>query len=72
MQANFNLDLYLERIGVDHTHLETPCLDLLNNIIERHLQAIVFENLELVMHRGPIDMSVSAVQAKLVGAKRGG
>jgi len=74
MSDPFKLEAYLERIGLvlPPGSMLSPTLSLLTEILLLHLKAITFENLELVMQRVPIDISISAVQAKLVGQKRGG
>lgn len=65
----FDLDAYLTRIGV--TEAATPTLDLLRQIIAGHTATIPFENLDIVLGR-PILLDVDALQAKLVGQRRGG
>jgi arylamine N-acetyltransferase len=71
-QDDFSLEDYWTRIGLDGRISRTPTFELLSVIVERHLKAVTFENLQLVMKRGPIEMSPAALQRKLVREKRGG
>src|SRR4051794_6808035 len=64
-----DLDRYLERIGHRGPLAVTrACLDAL---MAAHTGAIPFENLDVILGR-PIDLSLPAVEAKLVGERRGG
>jgi N-hydroxyarylamine O-acetyltransferase len=64
-----NLDAYLHRIGYDRR--VSPTLDTLNGIMCAHVQAIPFENLDVLLGR-PIELSPEALQQKLVADRRGG
>ncbi len=65
----FDLDAYLARIGHDRPlRVDAACLADLH---EAHLAAIPFENLDVLLGL-PIRLDLAAVQAKLVGARRGG
>ncbi len=63
------LTAYLDRIawsgGTDAT------LDTLAGLVRAHLQAIPFENLDVLLGR-PVSLDLDAVAGKLVGARRGG
>lgn len=64
-----DLDAYFARIGYDGAR--TPTLETLNHIVHAHIQAIPFENLDVL--RGiPIRLEPEAIEAKLVHARRGG
>ena len=64
---------YLRRIGLDEvaTTARTATRELLAILTSAHSRAIPFENLDVVLGSS-IDMSVLAVERKLVGAKRRG
>ena len=64
-----DLDHYFARIGYDGPR--TATLDTLNAISRAHVEAIPFENLDVLLGRG-IDLELSAVVHKLVHARRGG
>ncbi len=64
-----NLDAYLTRIGASAAG--KPSLALLRAVVARHAATIPFENLDIVLGR-PIRLDLASVQAKLVGAGRGG
>jgi N-hydroxyarylamine O-acetyltransferase len=64
-----NLAAYFARIGYDGP--QAPSLPVLQALASRHPQAIAFDNTEVAAGRVP-DISLPAVQAKLVGARRGG
>jgi N-hydroxyarylamine O-acetyltransferase len=68
-QDEFDLDAYLSRIGL--IEAGPPSLALLGAVIARHAASIPFENLDIVLCR-PIRLDIASVQAKLVGAGRGG
>ncbi|MGW7002210.1 arylamine N-acetyltransferase family protein [Streptomyces sp. NPDC054933] len=67
--AELDLDAYLGRIGYDGSL--RPTLDTLRALHRGHLDAIPFENLEIVLGR-PVPLDVASTQAKLVGQPRGG
>jgi N-hydroxyarylamine O-acetyltransferase len=64
-----DLDAYFHRIGYDGPR--TPTRTTLEALCLRHVQAIPFENLDVLLGRG-IDLADEAVDAKLVRAGRGG
>jgi N-hydroxyarylamine O-acetyltransferase len=64
-----DLDAYFERIAYRGAREAT--LATLNAIMAAHVQAIPFENLDVLLGR-PIDLGAAAVVAKLVHARRGG
>lgn len=64
-----DLDAYLERIGLDAAPPPTP--KGLRHLHRAHALAIPFENLDILLGRG-IDLDLDAIQAKLVGRRRGG
>jgi N-hydroxyarylamine O-acetyltransferase len=64
-----DLDRYFARIGYDGPRDAT--LATLNGIANAHVQAIPFENLDVLLGR-PIDLDLDAVQRKLVDERRGG
>ena len=64
-----DLDRYFARIGYDGPRDAT--LATLNGIANAHVQAIPFENLDVLLGRG-IDLDLDAVQRKLVDDRRGG
>src|SRR5690242_9584054 len=68
--ANDTLDLdrYCRRIGMA---AGAPDLDLLRTVIARHVAAIPFENLDIILGR-PIRLDIGSIQAKLVDSPRGG
>lgn len=59
---------YVARLGL---HRETPSVAYLATLIERHLERIPFENIELVMGGTP-ELSSKALRAKLIHRRRGG
>jgi N-hydroxyarylamine O-acetyltransferase len=64
-----DIDAYVARIGF-HGPLQ-PTLATLNVIVAAHVQAIPFENLDVLLGR-PIDLELDALMGKLVHARRGG
>jgi N-hydroxyarylamine O-acetyltransferase len=64
-----DLGAYLRRIGVARP--AAPGAALLDALQEAHLRAIPFENADVRLGR-PVDVSLPALEAKLVGAGRGG
>ncbi|HEY1547652.1 MAG TPA: arylamine N-acetyltransferase [Kofleriaceae bacterium] len=69
MLSASQLAAYFERIG--YAGPRTPTLATLNAISYAHVQAIPFENIDVLLGR-PIDLDPGAIIAKLVGARRGG
>lgn len=68
-QSTLNLDAYSSRIG--YTGPLPPTLETLQQLHERHPDAIPFEAIDVLMDRG-VDISPNAVEDKLVHAGRGG
>jgi N-hydroxyarylamine O-acetyltransferase len=66
---DFDLDAYLARVGYDGPR--EPTLDVLRALHRLHPGAIPFENLDPLLGR-PVSLDLGALQAKLVGARRGG
>ena len=64
-----DLDAYFARIGYDGPR--EPTLAVLRAIHQKHPDAIPFENLDVLLGR-PISLDPAAVDAKLIGAGRGG
>ncbi|MET0595310.1 MAG: arylamine N-acetyltransferase [Polyangiaceae bacterium] len=64
-----DLDAYFQRIG--YRGPTSPTLETLNGIVNHHVQAIPFENLDILLGRG-IDISPASLEQKLVFARRGG
>lgn len=64
-----DLDAYFDRIG--YRGSRAPTVETLHAISAAHVQAIPFENLDVLLGRG-IDLDPRAVEAKLVHAGRGG
>ncbi len=64
-----DLDAYFARTG--YRGPRTPVLDTLNGIVHAHVQAIPFENLDVLLGV-PIELEPSALERKLIHARRGG
>jgi len=69
MPDGLDLDAYFRRIGYDGPRQST--LATLAAIHARHVAAIPFENLDPLLGR-PVLLDLPALQAKLVGQRRGG
>ena len=69
MQHDLDLDAYFARIG--HAGDRAPTLATLRALVLAHVQAIPFENLDVLLGRG-IDLELAAIERKLVHARRGG
>lgn len=69
MTPDLDLDAYFERIRWSGATL--PRFDTLAGLVSAHMAAIPFENLDVLLGR-PVRLDLGAVQAKLVGARRGG
>ena len=67
--AGIDLDAYLERIGWQGEVRAT--LEVLEGLLDAHMRRIPFENLDVLLGRR-IRLDLAGVQAKLVGARRGG
>lgn len=65
----FRLDRYLARIG--WTGPRHPSFEVLAGVLRAHMQAIPFENLDVLLGRG-VRLDIDSVCAKLVGERRGG
>ncbi|HEV2569001.1 arylamine N-acetyltransferase [Sphingomonas sp.] len=63
------LDTYLNRIG--YAGPLEPTIDTLRTLQERHLASIPFEAIDVLLGRG-VDITPDAVDAKLIGNRRGG
>lgn len=64
-----DLDAYFARIGYEGPR--TPELSTLNALHALHPAAIPFEAIDCLLDRG-VDLSPEAIDAKLIGARRGG
>lgn len=64
-----DLPAYLERVGYHGPLVPTP--QLLAALVERHMAAIPFEAIDVLLDRG-VDLAPSAVDAKLLAGQRGG
>ena len=64
-----DLDAYFARIG--YAGPRTPTRAVLDELMARHTRAIPFENVDVLLGRG-VSLAPEAVEAKLVGARRGG
>jgi len=69
MDTDFDLDAYLHRIA--YTDPRAPTLAVLTALCSAHPAAIPFENIDPLLGRPP-SLRLRDVQAKLVGAQRGG
>ena len=65
----FDLDRYLARIG--YRGSPRADLDTLRSLTELHPAAIPFEAIDVLLGR-PVDLSLGAIQAKLIDGGRGG
>lgn len=65
-----NLGKYLERIGID----EMPSHDIsgIERVQRAHLEAVPFENLDILEGRVPLDLSEEGLFDKIVTRRRGG
>lgn len=64
-----DLDAYRARIGYDGP--DTPTIDTLRDLHERHLDSIAFEAVDVLLGRG-VDLAEKAIDAKLIAGRRGG
>lgn len=69
MAETLDLDAYLARIGWHGPR--APTAEVLDGVLAAHMAAIPFENLDVLLGR-PIRLDLPGLQAKLVGARRGG
>lgn len=69
MTHSLDLAAYFTRIG--YTGSQAPSLATLNALMERHVQCIPFENLDVLLNR-PISIEPAAIEDKLVQQRRGG
>ena len=64
-----DLDAYLARIG--HAGSRAPTPETLRAVVSAHIAAIPFEAIDVLAGKG-VDLAPSAVDAKLIHARRGG
>ena len=64
-----DLDAYFDRIG--YAGPREPTLEVLRALQRLHPAAIPFENLDVLMGHG-VDLAPAEIDAKLIGARRGG
>ncbi len=64
-----DLDAYFRRIGYDGP--APPVLETLDAIMEAHVRAVPFENLDVLLGHG-VSLAPDALQDKLVARRRGG
>ena len=64
-----DLDAYCDRIG--YRGPRTPTIETLRALHELHPASIVFEAIDVLLGRG-VDLSPAAVDAKMIGSRRGG
>jgi len=69
VDASFDLEAYLRRVG--YRGVRAPSSDVLDALCAAHPAAIPFENIDPLLGRVP-SLRIGDVQAKLVGAQRGG
>jgi len=69
MQTTFDLPAYLSRIGYDGP--TKPDLATLGGLLAAHMNAIPFENIDVLLGR-PIRLDLGALQKKIVAGRRGG
>jgi N-hydroxyarylamine O-acetyltransferase len=69
IDAPIDLDAYRRRIGFDGP--DTPTLETLARLIERHAASIPFENIDVLAGRVP-RLDVASLQDKFVQRRRGG
>lgn len=69
MTTNFDLNAYLRRIGWSGG--TAPTYATLAGILEAHMRAIPYENLDVLLGR-PVRLDIESLQNKLVHAHRGG
>lgn len=67
--SSVDVDAYCTRIGYSGPY--EPTLSVLQTLQLNHLLAVSFENLDLHLAK-PIDISLEAIQKKIVGDNRGG
>src|SRR5947207_634174 len=68
-EAAIDLDAYFRRIG--YAGPRAPTVEVLAAVQKHHLDAIPFENLDVVLKR-PIRLDPESLQRKLVAGRRGG
>ena len=67
--APIDIEAYFGRIGYDGS--VSPTLDTLSGLMDAHVRAVPFENLDVLLGRG-IDVSPAGIVDKLVTRRRGG
>jgi len=65
----FDEDAWLARIG--YRRAPTPTLETLQALISAHSSAIAYESIDVLLDRPP-DLTLAALQKKMVAGKRGG
>ena len=65
----FDEDAWLARIG--YRRAPTPTLETLQALIYAHSSAIAYESIDVLLDRPP-DLTLAALQKKMVAGKRGG
>jgi len=68
--GRFDIDAYLRRIGAGGP-LKPGAPETLSALHEAHCAAVPFENLDILLGK-PISLELDALQAKIVGGRRGG
>jgi len=68
-ERRVDLEAYCARIGYSGPF--SPTMETLAALHERHTAAIPFEAIDVLLGRG-VDLAPAAVEAKLIGARRGG
>lgn len=69
MSDVIDLDAYFQRIGWSGGR--DPTLATLSGLLEAHTAHVPFENLDVLLGRG-VRLDLDSLQAKIVGARRGG
>jgi N-hydroxyarylamine O-acetyltransferase len=69
MEPSLDLDAYLARIG--YAGDRSPTQEVLTAVHLAHATSVTFENLDILLGR-PIRIDLDSIQAKIVGARRGG
>jgi N-hydroxyarylamine O-acetyltransferase len=71
MKETLDLDAYYRRIGWTGPREPAPTADTLAQLLDHHMRAIPFENLDVLLGRPP-RLDLASLQAKLVAGRRGG
>ena len=67
--GTFDAEAYLERLGVEAP--QDSSLAALSTLLDAHMRAIPFENLDVLLGRTP-RLDLASLQDKLVRRRRGG